>query len=158
MLDFEKNIIVVWLFVKMIKEILCFKFCTAMKIINIRSCNLTAKTVILMSIFIKKFFFIFKLSITVVASTLSLITLSFVYIIKDFEFLIILSCFLKAMFLSSIILYFVNTFQNKVTQNWILFINSNVLWFTLSCASYFFSTCETNFRIWSCLSWLWSIV
>lgn len=42
MFDSEKDVIAVWLSVKMIREILCSRYCAAMKVINTRSCSSTA--------------------------------------------------------------------------------------------------------------------
>ncbi len=128
--------IAAWLFMKMISDILCQMYCSTMLKVRTSSCNLIAYIMTVLFSSTSRFLFTLRFKTTMIALTLPLITLSFVYITSWLESLMILSYSFSAVFLLSAILNSNEILQREVIIEYMHFIEFNVSKYTWSYALY----------------------
>lgn len=137
-LNFINKMIAAWLFMKMINDVLCWMYYSAMLKFRTSSCNSIAYIMTVLFSSTSRFLFTFRFKTMMITFTLSLMILSFMYIISWLESLTISSCSFNAVFLLSVILNLNKILQRKVIIEYMHFIKFNVSNCTWSCALYLF--------------------
>ncbi len=135
-LDFVDEMIAAWLFMKMISDVLCWMYCSTMLKVRTNSCNLIAYIMTVLFSSTSRFLFTLRFKTTMIAFTLFLMILSFVYITSWLESLMISSCSFNAVFLLSAILNSNEILQKEVIIEYMHFIEFSVSKYTWSYALY----------------------